>query len=369
MSEKSSTPNPTVPPPTWAVHAALRAFSSQMSWHSHAVAAATGLHPTDLEILDLLDQHGDLAAGRLSELSGLTTGAITGVIDRLEAANHVERVRDPDDRRRVVVRKTAANNDQMREVYEPLALALDVLLERYTPSQLEAIADYADRAATVLANDAERLRRGYDDAHDDAGSGALAEIPDTATLHVTRGLSKAALFADPSANELVSGKFWRTTPTIRREGDVVTLAYRSSVFGSMVMGAKIGLHPSPRWRIDISGGVSHATLDLAVLAIRSISIEGGVRAATLVLPAPNGIVSVNIGGGVSELVISTPPDTNAVVAFTGGTNRTTVNAKPVGSRGSVTMGSAKSPDRYDIRISGGATKVAINATQRSAPSR
>ena len=361
MSEKSSTPDPAPSHATWAIHAALRAFSSQMSWHSHAVATATNLHPTDLEILDLLDQHGDLAAGRLAELSGLTTGAITGVIDRLQIANHVERVRDLDDRRRVVVRKTEANNDQMREVYEPLALALDALLGRYTPSQLEAIADYADRAATVLADDAARLRRGSDDIHDDAGSGALADLPDSAVLHVIRGLSKVTMVADQAATELVAGKFWRTTPTIRRDGHTVTLAYRSTVFGSIGMGARIALHPTPSWALEIGGGVSHANLDLSGLRIRSVAISGSVRAVSLVLPPPTGIVSVAIEGGANELEIVMPPTTDATLAFDGTTDRTTVNGKGLGQRPSATIGSVKSPNRYEIRIGGGASKVAISA--------
>jgi DNA-binding MarR family transcriptional regulator len=343
-----------------AVHAALRAFSSQTAWHSHAVASAAGMHATDLEILDLLDQHGDLTAGRLAELSGLTTGAITGVIDRLELGEHVQRVRDPDDRRRVVVRKTATNYQKMGELYLPLSISLDALLARYTPSQLEAIADYADRAATALAEDAARLRQGADGDHDDTGTGPVEVAPMSATLQIVRGLSKASLRGDAGAKELVGGRFWRATPTLRREGDTVSLSYRSGVFGSMLMGARIALHTLPLWTIEATGGISFATLDLVALKIRALKIHGGVRAVSIALPRPHGIVPVTIAGGANELQIDLGPESDATASFVGGTNRTSVNGRALNSKLTAVIGSAKSPNRYEISIVDGATKVAIN---------
>jgi DNA-binding MarR family transcriptional regulator len=70
---------------------------------SHALATRIGLNPTDLEALEILMREGPLPAGRLAESTGLTTGAITGVIDRLEHRGFARRQPDPDDRRRVIV--------------------------------------------------------------------------------------------------------------------------------------------------------------------------------------------------------------------------------------------------------------------------
>src|ERR671932_2430246 len=68
-----------------------------------AVADALGVNRTDMRCIDVLEREGPVTAGRLAEATGLTTGAITTVIDRLERAGMARRTRDPDDRRRVLV--------------------------------------------------------------------------------------------------------------------------------------------------------------------------------------------------------------------------------------------------------------------------
>src|ERR671933_1184232 len=68
-----------------------------------AVADALGINRTDMRCTDVLEREGPVTAGRLAEATGLTTGAITTVIDRLERGGFARRLRDPDDRRRVLV--------------------------------------------------------------------------------------------------------------------------------------------------------------------------------------------------------------------------------------------------------------------------
>src|SRR5260370_31519358 len=67
------------------------------------LASQIGVNATDMQCLNILDYEGPVPAGRLAELTGLTTGAITVAIDRLEKAGYVQRVRHPHDRRRVVI--------------------------------------------------------------------------------------------------------------------------------------------------------------------------------------------------------------------------------------------------------------------------
>jgi DNA-binding MarR family transcriptional regulator len=95
-------------------------------FHS-AIAEDVGLNITDHKCLDILFQRGPLTAGELSEITGLTTGAITGVIDRLEKHGFASRVRDPSDRRKVIVQ---ANAERALEDLGPL---FDHFLQRYTP--------------------------------------------------------------------------------------------------------------------------------------------------------------------------------------------------------------------------------------------
>ena len=69
----------------------------------HAVAERLGLGPADHKCLDLLVERGSMTSSQLAAITGLTTGAITGVVNRLEAAGYVQRQPDPDDRRKQVL--------------------------------------------------------------------------------------------------------------------------------------------------------------------------------------------------------------------------------------------------------------------------
>ena len=82
---------------------ALRAFLSASDAFDEALGRVLGLNPTDVRCVDLLDQYGTMTAGALAGVAGLSTGAVTFLLDRLERAGFVRRVRDLDDRRRVLV--------------------------------------------------------------------------------------------------------------------------------------------------------------------------------------------------------------------------------------------------------------------------
>jgi DNA-binding MarR family transcriptional regulator len=119
---------------------------------SQTIADRLGINPTDLECCDLLFMNGPLTAGKLAELTGLTTGAITGVIDRLERAGLVERQRDPRDRRKVIVR-LLVESERVRRIgalYEPLSRAMDEILARYSDDELALIVDFTTRTAAVV---------------------------------------------------------------------------------------------------------------------------------------------------------------------------------------------------------------------------
>src|SRR4051794_4420460 len=86
----------------WEVRAAQTAVDAM----DDAAARALGINRTDGRCFDTIDREAPLPAGRLAERSGLTTAAVTAVLDRLEGAGYARRVRDPDDRRRVLVELT-----------------------------------------------------------------------------------------------------------------------------------------------------------------------------------------------------------------------------------------------------------------------
>jgi DNA-binding MarR family transcriptional regulator len=129
----------------------LRNVGAQSVLISDAVARLVGLNSTDLECLDLLCLAGPTTAGQLATQSGLTTGAMTAVLDRLEHAGFARRVRDADDRRLVRVEVLQDNVRRVEMLYRPLAAAVGRLNEDYGDRQLATLVDYLARATTLGA--------------------------------------------------------------------------------------------------------------------------------------------------------------------------------------------------------------------------
>jgi DNA-binding MarR family transcriptional regulator len=110
-----------------------------------AVADHLGLNRTDARALDVLDQHeGPITAGELAQAMHLTTGAVTSVLDRLEKAGWAKRVRDPNDRRRVLVEATPKVKKAGDALYGSTADAIAAFPE-YTDEQLELLIDFMRR--------------------------------------------------------------------------------------------------------------------------------------------------------------------------------------------------------------------------------
>jgi DNA-binding MarR family transcriptional regulator len=123
-------------------------FIAGVVLNNHAVAQRLGLGPTDSQFMTLLDVHGPLSPGRLAELSGLTSGTVTGVLDRLEKAGFVVRDRDPDDRRKVIVRRDEqAFAERLAPQYEPYDTYTREMLARRSPEELVAIRDFVRELA------------------------------------------------------------------------------------------------------------------------------------------------------------------------------------------------------------------------------
>ena len=111
-----------------------------------------GISGSDLECLDFLNLEGRVTAGRLAEVTGLTTGAITGVVDRLEKAGLVRRERDPDDRRKVFIAIVPENVAKIGRFYEPMQRGMVKLWESYSDAELRLLLEFATKGyATMLA--------------------------------------------------------------------------------------------------------------------------------------------------------------------------------------------------------------------------
>ena len=136
----------------------LRTIGAQSVMLGHAVADRVGINSTDLEALDILQMHGPITAGRLAELTGLTTGAITGLVDRLERGGYARRERDPRDRRRVIIRTIPERLREIAPLYESMARATAELLARYGDEELALILDFTARANALTLAEIAKLR-------------------------------------------------------------------------------------------------------------------------------------------------------------------------------------------------------------------
>lgn len=115
-------------------------------------AEKLGLSATDSLAMSYLSETGPIPAGRLAELTDVTTGAVTGVVDRLEKAGLVSRQIDPEDRRRVLVVPAAGGNGREGawRLFDPLAKQFRALVRGYGDEEIEVILDFVSRAADML---------------------------------------------------------------------------------------------------------------------------------------------------------------------------------------------------------------------------
>ena len=145
MNEESTRPKDR-PSLLEALMGALRDVSGQSVVYSQAVAARLGVNSTDLECLGHITARGPITAGGLAEATGLTSGAITGVIDRLERAGYAVRQADPGDRRKVLVRASPAVQARVAPLFAPMARAAEAALSPYSDEELQLLLGFLDRA-------------------------------------------------------------------------------------------------------------------------------------------------------------------------------------------------------------------------------
>jgi DNA-binding MarR family transcriptional regulator len=132
----------------------LRVLGSDLDALDEAVAARFGLHRTDLRCLEIVGRGGPLSAGALAEQAGLSTSAVTSVIDRAERSGDLHRLSDPADRRRVLVEVTEQGRRRGRQAFSGLQEGTDQLLRRYSPADLRLFGKFVDEVRSVVAGQA-----------------------------------------------------------------------------------------------------------------------------------------------------------------------------------------------------------------------
>ncbi len=139
--------------------AVFRAFVDAVGLHGQAAATAAGLPATDWYALSVLDLDGDMTAGDLAERTGLTTGAATRMIDRLERGGRVRRVADPADRRRVLVERVESGTAEVDELVGPARREVGAVFEGYSDAEQAVLFDFFSRAAPAFREATVEIRR------------------------------------------------------------------------------------------------------------------------------------------------------------------------------------------------------------------
>jgi DNA-binding MarR family transcriptional regulator len=347
---------------------ALGRASAQYTAFSQVLAAQLGIGATDLDCLALLQDFDPASPGQLADALSLTTGAITGVVDRLEAAGFVVREADPSDRRRVIVRPVAERMQDVERAYAPLLQAAAQSFASYTVRDLDVLIEFEHRAFKLMQQQTARLKA--ERAPSDLGPllsaplGAIAE----ASLEFANGASALRIAASESATQLYQAAFEGPQPNVRVQDGSVTFRYkRMGLFDWAKHSGTVSLAARIPWSIELRGGVANAIVDARGLVLREISIGGGASNTGCLLPAPRGTVRVCFDGGVNRVKIERPDDVPVQLIAQGGANRLEFDGQRFGAVGGnvrlASPGWEVASDRYAIEVRGGASRLEINEAQ------
>jgi DNA-binding MarR family transcriptional regulator len=349
---------------------ALRRVNLQGSFFGQTVAIRFGLSESDIETLEALIDMGASTAGRLSELTGLTSGAVTRVIDRLEQAGFVRRVPDPTDRRRVIVEAIPEKVAAVQATLNRVGSASADEIGRYTDAQLALITDFLTRMEQITRDEAATLREnpgGGDGGGDAAIAGSEHSAPlgglTSAKLHIRSGLSSLRLRDGADPRELYRAAFEGATPQVRLRDGRVLVQYRGLPFDWRKRTATFGLNQTIPWTIEVVGGIQKVEADLRAVDVRRFDLTGGIERMHLELGRPQGEVAIRIVGGAKTIRIERPRGIAARVRVVGGTGGVTIDGQHLDQTGGPSMLETpswdKSKDRIALDVVGGSKSIEI----------
>lgn len=136
----------------------VRGYSTAAVLFHHAIAERLGLGPSDHKCLDLIRERGSMTASELAAITGLTSGAVTGVVARLERAGYLVREPDPDDGRKQTLSPAPERLQEIRQIFDPIQKDAAELLQGFEPRQLATIAEFLARNTEFVYRRAALLR-------------------------------------------------------------------------------------------------------------------------------------------------------------------------------------------------------------------
>jgi DNA-binding MarR family transcriptional regulator len=338
--------------------------AAQHNLFAQALAVQLGIGPTDLDCLFLLDDFGPATAGQLAEVLGLTTGAITGVVDRLVGAGFVLRDSDPADRRRVIIRSVPERAQSLDDALGPVAAALAEATRAYTRSERDLVLDFERRVQDVLARETARLKATHSGAPASL-SAPLGELA-RAALEFTDGAADVRILAGEEPSELYRASFDGVQPTLRLQSGTLSVRYRRMgpfEWGGARPSGSLGLNPTLPWTVNLRGGAAGVSLDARGLELAGLCVEGGANKLDVWLPSPRGSIALCLGGGANRVLLQRPQGVPMQLQVRGGANRLEFDGQRFGAVGGdlrlASPGWELAEDRYSVEILGGASRLTI----------
>lgn len=286
----------------------LRQFNRLGVSFFRVAAARVGMAVTDIQIMDLLDRGGPATAGQLAEFTGLTAGAITRILDRLEENRLVHRERDPTDGRKVIVRIDESKDDmhKVRSILDSVGKAWDEVASRYDHEQIAFLINFLKDSNAISRKELARLQEAP------LSEGKIFSAPlegqESSRLVVACGISRLSLSGGERIVELYQARFEGPIPQVKTKEGTVAIRYPRRLLGqSEKQGtAEILLSRAIPWRVVIQGGAAEITAELSSLNLAGLEITGGFSIIQLDLPTPSGTSPIRIRGGASEVTIRRP---------------------------------------------------------------
>ncbi len=339
---------------------AFRAHSLETELYLHAVADRLDMTPADFVCLTLLLLEGPCTAGRLAERTGLSTGAITGVVDRLSGQGRVRREVDPADRRRVVVRPVPERARDLGEVLGPMIADARRLHARFRPDELETVARFVGEARQLLARHTAHLRSGEPVSRQPGGALAVPRgASEESVLHVAGLPARFRLAAADLEDELCRVDLGGPAPSVRAWPGHVLVQVRGRARAAAR--GELLVHRAVRWTVEISGGCLELEVDLRSARVAGVLLRGGARQLVLELPVPDGVVPVRVLGGAGRMVVRRPAGVPVGVRIRGGASEVVVDGTRVRSAAGwarLASGDPGTPG-YEVELHGGASRLVI----------
>jgi DNA-binding MarR family transcriptional regulator len=150
----------TVPAPeVFELMTEIRKLTRSTLMLQHVIAEGMGLHATEAECIDFLQEMGPSTAGELAKATKLTTGAITNVIDRLEKSGFVKRNSDPNDRRKVIVTFLPDKLSRAKKHYKTLAENVQIQFSKYNRDQLKFLIQHTGELNRIYQEQTSRIEK------------------------------------------------------------------------------------------------------------------------------------------------------------------------------------------------------------------